>query len=94
MGTAAVKIKVMPESLEIDLEDLKNKLKQLILDNQGSEKGSEINIQEEPIAFGLKALIVGFAWQEEISTDELEKKIQNLEGVSSLDIIDFRRAFG
>ncbi len=94
MGTAVIKIKIMPKSPDSDLESIKNKAKEIIQENQESEKGSTINFQEEPIAFGLKAIIVGFAWQEEKSTNELEEKLKNIDQVSSLDIIDFRRAFG
>ena len=55
MGIALVKLKIMPESLEVNLEELKEKVKATI----GSEIDSEINFEEEPIAFGLKALISG-----------------------------------
>ena len=52
MGEVAVTLKVMPESPEVDLEALKEAIK-----NAVDEKEFE-RIEEEPIGFGLLALIV------------------------------------
>jgi len=54
MGDVAAKIKVMPESVDTNLAELKEKLKAAI------PAGANLHgdIVEEPIAFGLKALIV------------------------------------
>ena len=93
MATAALKIKIMPESPETDLDKIKEQVKQKI----ESEKGvlnPTTPFEEEPIAFGLKALIVTFAWPEEQNTDIAENSLKNIEGVSSVDIIDYRRALG
>lgn len=89
MGIVAVKIKIMPEDPEINLKELKEKLERKI-----HSLGGKINqAEEEPIAFGLKALIITIAWPEEKSTDILESELQT-EEVSSVQIIDYRRAFG
>ena len=52
------------------------------------------SIEEEPIAFGLKALIAFFAWPEKKETGEAEEAIKSVKDVSSLEVIDYRRAFG
>ena len=90
MGIAAVKIKILPTSPETDLEEIKEKTKSLV------EKlgGKNCNFEEEPIAFGLKAVIAFFAWPEEVELENLEEELRNLENVSSIQVIDMRRAFG
>lgn len=90
MGIAAVKIRILPTSLEVELEDLKRKVKPLV-EKQG---GKNCTFEEEPIAFGLKAIIAFFAWPEELELENLEGIIRKIEGVSSLQVIDMRRALG
>ena len=90
MGATVVKIKVLPTSPEIDFEEVKEKIK-TILETKG---GNNCSFIEEPIAFGLRALIVSFAWPEELELEEAEEKIKVVEGVSSEQVIDMRRAIG
>lgn len=90
MGTALLKIKVMPESPDTDLSKIKIEIEEIIK----KSSNMKITIEEEPIAFGLKALIVQFAIDESKSIDEVENQIKAIKHVSSTDIIDFRRAFG
>lgn len=90
MGITAVKIRILPASLEIDLEELKLIIKQEV----ETTGGKNCKFEEEPIAFGLKALIAFFAWPEELELSPLEDAIGNIEGVSSTQVIDMRRAFG
>jgi len=89
MGVAALKLKIMPSSPEVNLNDLKVKVEEAL------KKAGAIRIEkteEEEIAFGLKALIVTIAWPEEKETSEAESI--EVEDVSSVQIIDYRRAFG
>lgn len=90
MAVVAIKIKILPESPDVDLEKLKQELK-VSLNKAGAIKIN--SIEEEPIAFGLKALIIFFAWPEQKETSEAEDACR-ISGVSSLEIIDYRRAFG
>ena len=90
MGTAVVKMKVMPTSPEVNLEKMEEEVKSLI--EKAGGKGC--NIQEEPIAFGLKAIIAMFAWPEELELDNLEANLQKIEDVNSVQLIDIRRALG
>lgn len=90
MGMTALKIKLMPESPDTDLKEIKKKI-----EIKAEELKAKVNsIEEEPIAFGLKALIVTLAWPEEKDTDFAENALSEIEGVSSAQIIDYRRAFG
>ena len=42
----------------------------------------------------LTAVIVGFSWDDTESNDAVVEEIQNIENVSSAEIIDYRRAIG
>lgn len=90
MGIAAVKIKIMPESPDADLDEIEQEAL-TILENH---KAIQIKFERQPIAFGLVALIASFGWSEELSTDELETELREIGNASSAEIIDFRRAFG
>jgi len=89
-GIVAVIAKVMPESLDVDLEKIKEESKKVL----ESEGAMNISYEEKPIAFGLKALMVKMAWPEEKETDLIVQKIKSVSGVSEVDIVDYRRAFG
>ncbi|MEK6848212.1 MAG: elongation factor 1-beta [Nanoarchaeota archaeon] len=90
MGTAIIKLKVMPNSPETNLEAIQKEIERIVAENSGKMGKLEI----EPIAFGLKAIIATFTWPEEIETEKFEKAISSINNVSSVQIIDFRRAFG
>jgi len=90
MGIALLKIKLMPTSPEVNFEELKEKAK--IIVEEG--KGRNCTFEEEPIAFGLKALIVSFAIDEEQELDPVEEGLRNMENINSAQVIDMRRAFG
>lgn len=90
MGITAVKIRILPVSPETDIERLENTIKAII----GEKGGKNCKFEEEPIAFGLKALIAFFAWPEELELENLENSLNEIEDVSSIQVIDMRRAFG
>lgn len=90
MGTMLVTYKIMPASTEINLEELQNKVKEIL----EQEKGEKVRFTQEPIAFGLMAIKAGFDLDEKLSLDQIQEKIQNLEEVSSIEVDDMRRAFG
>ena len=90
MGITAVKIKIMPTSPEVELKTIEITAKSLI-EKKG---GKNCKFEEEPIAFGLKAVIVYFVWPEEIELEALENELKAIEDVSSVQVIDMRRVFG
>ncbi len=90
MGTVAVKIKIMPDSPETDIKEIEGKVKETL--NKAGSGNPQIEIQ--PIAFGLKALIVLFGWPEEKELEKLEEKMRKMKGVGSVEVIDMRRAIG
>lgn len=88
--TAIVKIKIMPSAVDADLAEIKEKTKKLIEEKEG--RG--VKFEEELIAFGLKAVIVFFLWDEEKELEPLEKELEKIEDISSIQTIDIRRAIG
>jgi translation elongation factor aEF-1 beta len=90
MGIAAIQIKIMPDAPDADLDAIEKKAKDIIQAEGGKNPESKI----EPVAFGLNAIIMLFAWEEADSTDLLMDKLAEIEHVSSAEITDFRRALG
>lgn len=90
MGIAAIKIKIMPIAVESNLDSIEKKVKTILLE----KKALNVQSKKQAIAFGLNALIFLFAWQEDVSTDDLLDSLRKIQDVNSAEIIDFRRAFG
>ncbi len=90
MGIVAVKIKVMPDSPETDIKEIEEKVRETL---KKADCGNP-KIEIQPIAFGLKALIVLFGWPEEKELEKLEEEMKKIKGVGSVEVIDMRRAIG
>jgi len=90
MGTTLVKIKIMPTSPDTDLEKIKEASKKIIEENHGTNR----EYTEEPIAFGLKAVIAMFEIPEDKELEPIENALEKINNVNSVQIIDMRRAFG
>jgi len=90
MGIAAVKIKIMPTSPDVNLDEIQEKARKLI----EKDGGKNLSFEIEPVAFGLSALIAFFAWNEDQELESLENQLRNIEDVNSIQVIDMRRAFG
>ncbi len=88
MGKISVKIKLMPLSPNTDLKKIKDEAKKTIENNSGTG----CFFEEEPIAFGLKAVVVFFTHPEEKELDTLEQKLGKIKDVNSAQVIDIRRA--
>ena len=89
-GVVAVIVKIMPESPDEDLSIIKEKAQELLKKN-GAQN---ISFEERDVAFGLKAIMIKFAWDEEKDTSVYEDKLGEIDGVSSVNTDDYRRAFG
>ena len=87
MGTAGIKIKIMPTSPDADLEEIKNAAIKIV----EKEGGKNRIYEEEPIAFGLKAIIAFFEWPEEKELDIIEEKFSKIPEVNSVQVIDMRK---
>lgn len=81
MGKISCVYKIMPEDDETDLEDIKEQVRERI---------DVEDIGEEDVAFGLKAVKVStITTDEEGGTDAVEEKLQDLEGVQSIELEHF-----
>jgi len=87
MGEVVTTIKLNPESPDVDLEKMKEEIKESI------PEGAELHkINEEPIAFGLVALIVMVVTEDaEGGTEKVEENLAKIEGVSNIEVTDTRR---
>ncbi len=92
MAKVILTMKLMPENPEVDLEMVYSQAESMINNYTDTV---EIKKEIEPVAFGLKALKVVFVVDEaKGSPDDLEKQLEGIEGVQSVETIDVRRALG
>jgi elongation factor 1-beta len=89
MGKVLAAIKIFPSDVSKDLSQLKDQIQRNL-----PKDVSVLRFQEEPIAFGLVALIATLSMPEEISgkMDEIEDKLKATEGVSEIQVITVSRA--
>ncbi|MCK4649783.1 elongation factor 1-beta [Candidatus Pacearchaeota archaeon] len=90
-ATVGIQFKIMPENIDINLEELRTKIKKTV---ESFESGIFNEAKEEPIAFGLKALIITIALSEDEQSDKVENALSKIPGVSSVELIDYRRVVG
>ena len=92
MARVVVTLKIMPESPDVDLSNIEVEAKKKII---AFSQSDEMKIEQEPKAFGLKALRITFVADESKgSTDSLEQDIKSISGVNSVEAVDVRRAVG
>ena len=87
MGKVAAGIKVMPQSPEIDLEDLEDRLEASL------PEGAKINrIDREDVAFGLVALFPTVIVPDDAGgTEAVEEAFRSVEGVESVSVEEVGR---
>ncbi len=92
MGKAIITFKLMPESVEVDLEPIKEKARGIA---QDAGAIGEMQVKEDPIAFGLKAVLVLAMYEVEGSDfDAIAAKMGELENVQSSEIAKMDLALG
>lgn len=91
MADAIITFKIMPESPDVNLDEIQQKATELI-----AKAGGEVGKSERvPVAFGLVALNLVFVIDEKLGgTDDLEKEIEEVAGINSVEVTDVRRAIG
>lgn len=92
MADVIVKLKVMPSDPGADLLKI-----QQACEVEIKKFGAKVihSVKQEPVAFGLKAVVIIFLIDEKISNmDVLEAAIKKIHEVQSAEIIDVRRALG
>ncbi len=88
MGSVLVTYKVFPEDITENFDDLKAKIKAIM-----PEFSSVEGYGEEPIAFGLKALLIQVKFPEDKTglVDEFETSLAKIPGVSQAQTFQVRR---
>lgn len=83
MGKVLVVAKVLPTSVDVDLNNLYNEIKQRLPENV-ELRGSRL----EDIAYGLKALKLHFVIPDDLDggTTKIEEFLSNIEGVEHAEI--------
>ena len=82
MGEVLTTMKIMPESPDVELDAIKETIK------NSMPEGAEIHeISEEPIAFGLVAIILSFITEDgEGGSEAVEAMVSEIDDVASFEI--------
>jgi len=88
MGKIVIAFKIFPSESTVDLDLLKEKIRKELSDISSVQK-----FAEEPIAFGLSALIVNMVLPEDKEgiLDETEKRLSSIEEVGQIQTIAVNR---
>ena len=88
MARVLVSMKIFPSDININLDSLKKEIEKNL-----PSYASVYKFDEEPIAFGLVALIAHILMPEDKSggIDEIESKLQKMEHISELQTLMVRR---
>lgn len=82
MARVVMTLRVMPEDVEVDLDDLLERIKTAI--PEGADLGAT---ETQPVAFGLQALRMNLSRDESMGgTDDIEAAIGAVEGVSQVEV--------
>ncbi|MGZ4864883.1 MAG: elongation factor 1-beta [Halobacteriota archaeon] len=87
MGKVAVQLKIMPNSPDVDLKGLSDQIT-----SQVADYGRMYSCEVQPIAFGLKALIITIIVEDkEGGTEAAEDSIAEISEVESVQVITVTR---
>jgi len=83
MAEVIVGLKILPKTVEVDLDKLEKKIREAI---------SPERMQREPIAFGVAIQAVKLVSDAEGQIDELERKLKAIEEVGEVEITGITRS--
>ena len=88
MGSVVISYKIFPIDIKVDFNQLRKKIEECL-----PESASIYGFGEEPIAFGLNALIAHIKIPEDRSgvLDALEKKLEEISEISQVQSVMVRR---
>jgi len=90
MATAnvMVSVKIFPSDIVSDMRGLQDRIRKTL-----EGKASIYKFEEEPVAFGLVALVAHIVMPEDIEgrMDEVEQRLKSLEGISEVQVLVSRR---
>ena len=87
MGEVAITYRILPNSTDIDMRELEDKVK------DASKNIAKIQgMQQKPIAFGLTALLIRVIIEDkEGGPEEIENALSGVVGVQSVEVMDMTR---
>ena len=84
MGEVIVTFRVMPEGVDVNLDELEKEIKEKVVPQK---------IERLPIAFGLTALkVVKLVPEESGKLEEVENTLKSLPGVSGVEVLEVTRS--
>ena len=88
MAKIMVSLKIFPSDIIGDMNGLKDAIKKSLEDQATIYK-----FDEEPVAFGLVALVAHILMPEETSgvMDEVERRLKSIAGISEVEVLVSRR---
>ncbi|MCS7114597.1 MAG: elongation factor 1-beta [Nitrososphaerota archaeon] len=88
MGSIIISYKIFPTDITVNFDDLKRKIEASL-----PESATVYGYSEEPIAFGLKALICAIKIPEDKTgvLEELEKRFEQIGEISQVQSLTVRR---
>ena len=83
MAKVLVSVRIFPSSIDVDLDELKK-----IIESNLPEYASVYGFNEEPIAFGLKALIAHILLPEDRAggIEEIESTLKGISEISEFEV--------
>jgi len=82
MARVVMTMKIMPDGVEINLDDLLERIKNVV--PEGTDVGA---IETQPVAFGLVAIRMNLVRDESLGgTDDIEEAISAVEGVAQVEV--------
>ncbi|PIN99866.1 elongation factor 1-beta [archaeon CG10_big_fil_rev_8_21_14_0_10_43_11] len=89
MAEVIVTFKIMPSSVDDDLTAIE---KQAV--EQLAKHGRVEGVEQQPLAFGLKSLILYAVFDEQIGNkvDDFADELKSIDGVETCEVEDVRRA--
>ena len=92
MARAIITFKLMPESPDVDLEPIKKKAQEIAKKNGAL---GQMQVKEEPIAFGLKAvLILAMYVVEGADFEKIAEEMGRIDEVQSAEVAKMDLALG
>jgi len=88
MAKVMVSLKIFPVDIVSDMSGLQDRIRKTL---EGS--ASVYKFEEEPVAFGLVALVAHILMPEDVEgrMDEVERRLKSIDGISEVQVLVSRR---